>query len=247
MKTYGLLGNPLSQSFSQKYFSEKFQNENIDAEYLNFELPTIDALKDLLEERPDLSGLNVTIPYKEQVLKFLDDMDDSAKEIKAVNCIKIFLKDGKPYLKGYNTDVIGFSKSLSPLLKEHHTKALILGTGGSSKAVAHALKLLSIDYIFVSRTPKSDKEISYAELSPKVLNERTVIINTSPVGMYPKNDTYPDIPYLLLNNKHLLYDLVYNPLTTTFMQKGMEQGASAKNGLDMLHIQAEEGWAIWNK
>lgn len=247
MKTYGLLGNPLSQSFSQKYFSAKFKDESIDAEYLNFELPTIDELVKLLEEKPYISGLNVTIPYKEQVIKFLDELDEDAKNIGAVNCIKLSQVNGKPYLKGYNTDVIGFANSIKPLIKPHHKNALILGTGGSSKAVYHALLKLGMTVTFVSRTPKSDNEIAYDDLTQEIIEKNTVIVNTSPLGMYPKTDACANIPYQFLSKDHLLYDLIYNPMETMFMLKGKEMGAITKNGLDMLHMQADEGWAIWNK
>lgn len=247
MKTYGLLGNPLSQSFSQKYFSEKFQSQGIQARYLNFELPTIDELPNLLTQHAYISGLSVTIPYKEQVFKYLDELSEDAAKIGAVNCIKITWEDNKPHLKGYNTDVIGFSKSISPFLKPHHKKALILGTGGSSKAVAYAFSVLGIDYKFVSRQPKSSDEFGYNELNAAVLNEYSIIVNTTPVGMFPKIDICPNIPYELVSKNHLFFDLTYNPMNTLFMLNGQKYGAVTKNGLDMLHIQAEEAWAIWNE
>lgn len=243
MKQLGLIGYPLSHSFSKKYFSDKFQQENI-AEDWNYELyplETIEKLEILLKNTPNLVGLNVTIPYKEQVLPFLDSIDESAKAIGAVNAI--VLQDGK--LKGYNTDVYGFENSIKPLLLPHHQRALILGTGGASKAVKYGLDRLNIESTYVSRTPAAG-QLSYTDLTPDVFKKYQVIVNTSPLGMYPNESICPDIPYAEIANNSLLYDLVYNPSETLFLMQGKARGAILKNGLEMLHLQAEKAWAIWN-
>ena len=247
MQKYGLIGYPLGHSFSKNYFNQKFESENIDATYLNFEIPNIKDLKTVLKENPELNGLNVTIPYKEQVIPYLDDLDEDARLIGAVNVIK-FTKGlfGKK-LKGYNSDIIGFTQSIQPLLQPHHQKALILGTGGASKAVYHGLKNLGIESIFVSRTHKADDMLTYEELTPEIMAEYTVIVNCTPVGMFPKVDFCPNIPYELLTPNHLLYDLLYNPNVTLFMKKGEAQGAVVKNGLEMLLLQAFAAWEIWHK
>ncbi|MDD6211355.1 MAG: shikimate dehydrogenase [Bacteroidales bacterium] len=244
MKKFGLIGYPLKHSFSKQYFNDKFSAESIDACYVNFEIPTIAEFKNILSDNKDLCGLNVTIPYKEQIIPYLDGLAN-AKEIGAVNVIKFDRSKGKLRLIGYNSDIIGFQESIEPLLKEHHTKALILGTGGASKAVFHGLKNLNISSKFVSRTKKEDY-LTYEELTPEVMAEYTVIVNTTPLGMYPVVDKAPDIPYNLITEKHLLYDLLYNPDTTLFMQKGKAQGATVKNGLEMLLLQAFHAWTIWN-
>ena len=247
MQKYGLIGYPLGHSFSKNYFNQKFESENIDATYLNFEIPNIKDLKTVLKENPELNGLNVTIPYKEQVIPYLDDLDEDARLIGAVNVIK-FTKGlfGKK-LKGYNSDIIGFTQSIQPLLQPHHQKALILGTGGASKAVYHGLKNLGIESIFVSRTHKADDMLTYEELTPEIMAEYTIIVNCTPVGMFPKVDFCPNIPYELLTPNHLLYDLLYNPNVTLFMKKGEAQGAVVKNGLEMLLLQAFAAWEIWHK
>ena len=247
MKKYGLLGYPLGHSFSRNYFNQKFEAERIDAEYLNFEIPEIKEIKNVIKENPELNGLNVTIPYKEQVIPYLDDLDEDARLIGAVNVIK-FSKGlfGKVKLKGYNSDIIGFKQSIEPLLKEHHRKALILGTGGASKAVFQGLKQLGVASTFVSRKAK-EYCITYEEITPKVMEQYTVIVNTTPLGMYPNVNACPDIPYDLLTSDHLLYDLLYNPDETLFMRKGKEKGAVAKNGLEMLLLQAFAAWEIWQK
>lgn len=248
MQKYGLIGYPLTHSFSIGYFNEKFKSENIDAEYVNFEIPDICDFMEVIEENPDLCGLNVTIPYKEQVIPYLDELDKDTAKIGAVNVIKIIRQHkGKVKLVGYNSDIIGFTKSIEPLLQPHHTRALILGTGGASKAVFHGLDNLGIKSTFVSRTKKSNDILTYQELTPEIMQENTVIVNCTPVGMYPKVDFCPDIPYELLTPKHLLYDLLYNPNETLFMKKGAEQGATVKNGLEMLLLQAFAAWEIWNK
>lgn len=248
MQKYGLIGYPLKHSFSIGYFNEKFEAENIDAEYVNFEIPDIRDFMEVVEENPNLCGLNVTIPYKEQVIPYLDELDKDAAKIGAVNVIKIIRQPkGKVKLVGYNSDIIGFTRSIEPLLKTHHEKALILGTGGAAKAVYHGLENLGLKATYVSRTKKSDEVLTYRELTPEIMQEYTVIVNCTPVGMYPKVDFCPDIPYDLLTPNHLLYDLLYNPNETLFMKKGMEQGATVKNGLEMLLLQAFVSWEIWNK
>lgn len=247
MKKYGLLGYPLGHSFSKNYFNQKFEAEKIDAEYLNFEIPDIKEIKNVIKENPELNGLNVTIPYKQQVIPYLDDLDDDARQIGAVNVIK-FSKGlfGKVKLKGYNSDIIGFKQSIETLLKDHHRKALILGTGGASKAVFHGLKQLGIAATFVSRQCK-EYCITYEEITEKIMEQYHVIVNTTPLGMYPNVNACPNIPYELLTSDHLLYDLLYNPDETLFMQKGKERGAVVKNGLEMLLLQAFAAWEIWQK
>lgn len=246
MKTYGIIGNPLGHSFSKQYFTDKFQNEEIDARFLNFEIPSIDKIKDVLEDNQSLLGLCVTIPYKEEVMAYLDEIDPLAKEIGAVNSIQIRRKNGKAYLKGYNTDIYGFGESLSEFIAEAKLSALILGTGGASKAVATALKHRDIDYLFVSRQ-KSKTSISYQDLNDEIIRNHKLIINCTPLGTFPKTNACPDIPYTTLNKEHFLYDLVYNPNETLFMTKGNELGAQTHNGLRMLHLQAEKSWQIWNE
>ena len=230
------------------YFNEKFKAENIDAEYVNFEIPRIEDFMEVIEENPNLCGLNVTIPYKEQVIPYLDELDKDTAKIGAVNVIKIVrLPKGKIKLIGCNSDIIGFTQSIEPLLQPQHKKALILGTGGASKAVYRGLENLGIESTFVSRTKKDDKFLTYGELTPEIMAGHTVIVNCTPVGMFPKVDFCPDIPYELLTPNHLLYDLLYNPNETLFMKKGKAQGAVTKNGLEMLLLQAFAAWEIWNK
>ncbi len=246
MQKYGLIGYPLKHSFSISYFNEKFKSEGIDAEYVNFEIPEIKDFMEVIEVNSDLCGLNVTIPYKEQVIPFLDELDKDTAAIGAVNVIKIIRKKGKVKLIGYNSDIIGFTQSIEPLLQEHHKKALILGTGGASKAIFHGLKNLGVKGTYVSRTKETDA-LTYQELTPEIMTEHTVIVNCTPVGMYPDVDFCPNIPYECITPKHLLYDLLYNPDITLFMKKGAQQGAATKNGLEMLLLQAFAGWEIWNK
>lgn len=247
MQKYGLLGYPLGHSFSKNYFNQKFESEKIDAQYVNFEISDIKYIKNVLKENPNLNGLNVTIPYKEQVIPYLDDLDEDARLIGAVNVIK-FTKGflGKTKLIGYNSDIIGFKRSIEPLLDSSHRKALILGTGGASKAVMHGLKQLGVGTTFVSRTPK-EHCITYQDVTPELLESYTVIVNTTPLGMFPNVDACPDIPYDALTPKHLLYDLLYNPDETLFMKKGKGHGAVVKNGLEMLLLQAFAAWEIWQK
>jgi len=238
---FGIIGNPLLQSFSPDFFRKKFATLGIDDTYLKFEIKSIEELKIVLKTHPQLKGLNVTIPYKQKVINLIDELDATAKEIGAVNCIKI--EYGK--LKGYNTDAIGFLKTLRPLVEPHHTHALILGTGGASKAVAHALQQLNINYQFVSRKLYQDC-LTYQQLDANIIQHHSLIINTTPLGMMPDIDAAPPIPYHLLTPKHLLYDLVYNPAESLFLQRGKAQGTATKNGYDMLVAQAEAAWDIWN-
>lgn len=249
MDKYGLIGYPLKHSFSIVYFNEKFKAENIDAEYVNFEIPRIEEFMEVVEENPNLCGLNVTIPYKEQVIPYLDELDKDTAKIGAVNVIKIIRQPkGKVKLVGYNSDIIGFTRSIEPLLKpDVHTHALILGTGGASKAIFRGLENLGIKSSFVSRTKKNDEVMTYEELTPEVMQQYKIIVNCTPVGMYPKVDECPAIPYDQLTTDHLLYDLLYNPDETLFMKKGRAQGATVKNGLEMLLLQAFAAWEIWHR
>lgn len=243
-----MIGYPLGHSFSRNFFNEKFASENIQAEYVNFEIPSIEQFPEIIRANPNLAGLNVTIPYKEAVIPYLNRLDTDAAAIGAVNVIRINrISPKETELVGYNSDVIGFSRSIEPLLEPHHKKALILGTGGASKAVNFGLKKLGLETLFVSRSRHDEHTLTYQELTPELMDEYKVIVNTTPVGMYPNADEYPDIPYECLTHKHLLYDLLYNPDTTLFMKKGCEQGAVVKNGIEMLLLQAFEAWDIWNR
>lgn len=242
MRHFGLIGFPLSHSFSQGFFTEKFQKENIaDAQYVNFPIPTLDAFSSLWETDPQLIGLNVTIPYKKEIIPFLEYPSTVVKAIHACNCIRKF--NGALY--GYNTDVIGFEKSLLPFLETHHNKALILGTGGAAAAVEWVMNKLNIPYQLVSRKA-SDHAISYDQLTKEIVAAHTLLINTSPIGMYPNVQEAPALPYEAITPNHHLFDLIYNPGETLFLSKGKAQGATIQNGLAMLHIQAEESWKIWN-
>ena len=240
--TYALIGKNISYSFSKGYFTEKFKKEHINAQYINFDIVSIEELPKLISSFPNLKGMNVTIPYKESIIPFLSELDPIAQQIGAVNTIQI-LPNGN--LKGYNTDYYGFWKSLQPLLKSHHTKALILGTGGASKAVAYALQKNHISYRFVSRTV-TDENISYQNINSSLLKEYTLIINCTPLGTFPNTELFPPIAYEFLSEKHLLFDLIYNPEKTTFLAKGKIQGTSICNGYSMLIFQAETSWEIWN-
>ncbi|MFN5136444.1 MAG: shikimate dehydrogenase family protein [Chitinophagaceae bacterium] len=238
---YGLIGYPLSHSFSKKYFTEKFLREGIEnCVYELFPIEKIDLFPSLIESQPQLRGLNVTIPYKEQVLLYLDELSDAVKEIGACNCIAF--TNGK--LIGYNTDVIGFEQSLLPLLKPHHTHALVLGTGGAAKAVCWVLNKLKIDFKIVSRSSGTDY-LSYHDLNANIISNYPIIINTTPLGMQPNVNSKPSLPYESITNKHLCYDLVYNPPLTSFLKTAEGQGAIIKNGLQMLELQAEAAWEIW--
>lgn len=246
MQKYGLIGFPLKHSFSKSYFNEKFQSEGIDAEYINFEIASVNELPAIIGENPDLQGLNVTIPYKEKVIPFLDEVDKAAIPIGAVNVIKIIRQKNKVRLVGFNSDVIGFTRSIEPLLEEDHKKALVLGSGGAAKAIFHGLKSLGLEPVYVTRSSKPGM-LLYEELTPEIMATHKVIVNCTPVGMYPHVDECPAIPYDCLTPGHLLYDLLYNPDTTLFMKKGTERGAMVKNGLEMLLLQAFAGWEIWNR
>ena len=243
-RRFGLLGRNISYSFSKGYFTEKFSKEHFEGcTYENFDIQEINAFTELKEKNTDLNGLNVTIPYKEAVIPFLDKLSKNAAQIGAVNTIK-FSKRGK--LKGYNTDYYGFKKSLEPLLEPHHKKALILGTGGASKGVAFALDQLDITYTFVSREAKENC-IDYSLINATTFDNYQIIINCTPVGTSPNVDLFPLIPYEFFTEKHIAYDLIYNPAETQFLSKAKAQGAQIKNGLDMLIFQAEKAWKIWNK
>ncbi len=289
---YGLIGFPLGHSFSRGFFTEKFAREGINAEYLNFEIPDASMLLDVVRDNPNLKGLNVTLPHKQAVIPLLDELSDEAREIGAVNVIKIERPSKSPLkgdfksspfngelervrLKGFNSDIIGFTESIKPLLRPWHKKALVLGTGGASKAICVGLKRLGLEWTYVSRksltpgpspvgegrnqqpTPLSHGRgaggeagsglrLSYSDLTADVMQEYTIIVNCTPVGMFPKVDAAPDIPYGFLTPQHLLFDCVYNPEDTLFLKKGREQGAVGKNGLEMLHLQALASWHFWN-
>ena len=243
-KRFGLLGRNINYSFSKGYFTDKFNNENFEGcTYENFDIQEIDAFIEIIKNTPDLKGLNVTIPYKEAIIPFLDKLSKKAALIGAVNTIKI-TKKGK--LKGYNTDYYGFKKSLEPLLKSHHKKALILGTGGASKGVAFALDELHIPYTFVSREA-TENAIDYNRINATTFDNYQIIINSTPVGTSPNTEVFPLIPYEYFTKNHIAFDLIYNPAETQFLKKAKEQGAQIKNGLDMLIFQAEKAWDIWNK
>lgn len=246
MKKYGLIGYPLTHSFSKRYFTEKFESEKINSGYDNYEIDKISRFPEIIKNNPELIGLNVTIPYKEQVIPYLDELNESAKEIGAVNTVKITRSGSVIQLKGFNTDTFGFETSLKPLLKEHHKKALILGTGGASKALKYVLGKLGIEFISASIEELKENEIRYEEIDEKMMAERHLIINATPLGTYPKVETYPNIPYQFITEKHLLFDLVYNPEVTQFMAKGLEKGATVKNGYEMLLNQAIKSYEIWN-
>lgn len=244
-KKYGLIGKNLSYSFSKKYFTEKFKNLGLNNySYENFDLQTIEEFPSMLESVIDqIQGFNVTIPYKQEIIEYLDEIDEEANSIGAVNTIKIS-KEGK--LKGYNTDIYGFEHSLKPLLRSHVKNALILGTGGASKAIAFVLEKNNIQFNFVSRIPTKPRTISYDDLTGTIITEHHLIINCTPIGTFPKIESSPEIPYEFMGNKHLLYDLVYNPEVSTFLNKGKARGTNIKNGEEMLRLQADRSWEIWN-
>ena len=241
MHKFGLVGKNISYSFSKNYFTKKFKKLGLlNYEYYTYDIESIQDFPDII--RQHVVGLNVTIPYKEEIIDFLDEIDEEANKIGAVNTIKI-IKNNK--LKGFNTDVYGFEESLQPLLESHHKNALVLGTGGASKAVAFVLQKLNINYLIMSRNPVND-QLAYRDLSKDILKDYKIIINCTPVGTFPDIDVYPDIPYQHLTEKHLLYDLIYNPVKTRFLMEGEKRGATIQNGLKMLGLQAEKSWEIWN-
>ena len=247
MDKYGLIGYPLGHSFSISYFNQRFQDEGIDAVYENYEIPNIDALPEVLGSNPELKGLNVTLPYKEKVIPFLDSIAPEARAIGAVNVIRVTHRGNKTELKGYNSDVIGFTKSIEPMLdKKWHQKALILGTGGASKAIDYGLRSLGLETVFVSRYERPDT-IQYQSITPEVVKEYNVIVNCTPLGMYPKTEVCPDLPYEAMDSHTILYDLIYNPDETLFMKRGAEYGANVKNGLEMLLLQAFASWEFWHE
>ncbi len=242
MRLFGLIGFPLTHSFSKQYFDKKFSDEGIkDCAFENFPIKEIEEVKQLLDNE-QLRGFAVTIPYKKKIIRFLDEGTDTVKQMVACNCVK--LVSGK--LKGYNTDVIGFDHSFKKLLQPHHRKALILGTGGAASAAEFVLHSLGIEYVAVSRTPGKKHSIAYSEITKEIIQEYNVIINCTPLGTYPKVEECPGIPYQFITPRHYLFDMVYNPEETVFLKKGKEQGAIIKNGYEMLTIQAEENWKIWN-
>ena len=243
MRRFGLIGKTLKHSFSKNYFTEKFNRESItDCSYENFELPSIDAFPDLLRSQPELSGLNITIPYKEEVLSFLHAKNEIVEQVGACNCIKIIGGE----LHGYNTDAVAFRESLAKRLKPHHRCALVLGSGGASKAIQFALQELNIDFLIVSRNKKTN-QLGYEDIGEETIRDHQVIINTTPLGMYPNVDQDPPIPYEAISSQHLLYDLTYNPEKTKFLRQGEARGAQIMNGYEMLVAQAEESWKIWNE
>lgn len=245
MKQFGLLGYPLGHSFSKKYFDKKIKSEGLEACFNNYELASVQDFKEVIASTPALMGFAVTIPHKENVLEMLDEQDEAIAVIGAVNCVKVRKQGDKTILKGYNTDVIGFELSFRAFLKTEHNRALVLGTGGAAKAVAYVLRKLNIDYKIVSRH-KEGEQLCYEDVTPELLRQTPVVINTTPLGMYPKVDSCPNLPYEAINSSHYFYDLVYNPLETLFLKKAKQQGATVKAGMDMLELQAEANWDIWN-
>lgn len=247
MRKFGIIGYPLAQSASPAFFNGKFADEGIDARYIPFEIESIEELPRILEENPELCGFNVTIPYKIDVMRYLESMSDEAREIDAVNVVKVTHDaDGKPRLIGYNSDVIGFTRSLKPLVEGKHSKALILGTGGVSKAVACSLRRLGIEFLYVSRKAGTGA-IAYSDITKEIMESHTLIVNCTPLGMTGHGvDLCPDIPYPMLSDRHLLYDVVYNPEETLFLRKGAELGAATKSGYEMWYLQALASWEIWN-
>ncbi len=245
MRTYALIGKTLTHSFSKAFFDEKFLNENIfDSRYLLTPLPSIDDLIPFIKSNPDLKGLNVTIPYKETVLPLLNEIDAEAEEVGAVNTIVIKRHGKSLWLKGYNTDIFGFENGCNGLQNAKH--ALVLGSGGAAKAACYVLQKNRIDYLTVSRSPKNDGEIAYRDVDAGVLDSHKLIINTTPLGMYPDVEACPPIPYYLLDPQHFLFDMIYNPAETEFLKRGKAAGAATQNGLLMLTLQAEKAWEIWS-
>jgi len=249
MKTFGLIGHRLGYSFSRNFFTEKFRKENLDNhEYVNFELDSIDEFPSIFDQGKNICGLNCTIPYKQQMMQFLDEIDPEAAQIGAVNTVKITNKNGIRYLKGFNTDIYGFEHSLCPMLEAKHNKALILGTGGASKAIKYMFDKLKIPYLSATIEEECfEKEIRYSQIDEQLLKEYLIIIHATPLGTFPKVDECPNIPYQYISADHVCFDLVYNPEETLFLKKAKAQGAKTKNGLEMLHLQAIKAWEIWNE
>lgn len=246
MRKFGLIGFPLSHSFSRKFFTQKFKEENISScAYELYPLERVELFPELIVRDGELEGINVTIPYKLAVIQYLSEIDEAAEQIGAVNCIAIKRRDGRLFLKGYNTDAYGFEESLVPMLEVQHSKALVFGDGGAAKAVKYVLNKLGIPFQIIARKPGTDT-VLYEDVTAELLQEYTILINTTPLGMSPDYNTCPDIPYAALSSKHLAYDLVYNPEETMFLKRSKEQGAKIKNGLEMLYLQAERSWYIWN-
>lgn len=246
MDKYGIIGHPLGHSFSPGFFNEKFQGEGIDAVYERYDLPQIDAIREVLDTNPELRGFNVTIPYKQQIMPYLDELSDEARAIGAVNVVSVRRERGKVRLKGYNSDVLGFTRSIEPLLERHHKKALVLGTGGASQAIDYGLRQLGLETVKVSRYERPGT-IQYEKVTPDVVREYNVIVNCTPVGMFPNTEACPPLPYSTMDSHVLLYDLIYNPDETLFMRRGREHGAIVKNGLEMLLLQAYASWDFWQE
>jgi shikimate dehydrogenase len=246
MRTYGLIGFPLSHSFSRAFFTEKFAREEKNEQYINFEIDKITLLPGIVENHPELAGLNVTIPYKQQVIPFLDRLDAVASGTGAVNTIRIRRESGRIFTEGFNTDVDGFTGSILPMLKPWHRSALILGTGGAAKAVVYSFNQMGISWMQVSRNPSGGKYISYAMIDRAILESFTIVVNTTPLGTFPDINSFPAIPYHFLTGKHLLFDLVYNPPFTRFLANGADRGAAVRNGREMLELQALKSYGIWN-
>lgn len=249
MKTFGLIGYKLGYSFSKNFFTEKFENEGLnDHEYVNFELDKISFFPSIFDQHEYIGGLNCTIPYKQELMQYMNEIDEEAAAVGAVNTVKILRSEKGMKLKGYNTDVIGFERALKPMLSSDNKKALILGTGGASKAIKFVLKKLNIDYVSASIEDELfENEIRYNQIDETTMNECSVVINATPLGTFPNVEACPDIPYEFMTKNHVLFDLVYNPEVTAFMKKGLEKGAKVKNGLEMLHGQAIASWEIWNR
>lgn len=242
MKRYGLIGYPLAHSYSSRFFNEKFKQENIDAQYVNFEMKRVEELRLLVTSDPELRGLNVTTPHKEAVIPLMDELSEEAEAVRAVNTIDI--RDGR--MKGYNTDIHGFRQSIKPFLTKDHERALILGTGGAARAVAHVLRKIGLRVLFASRHPQDPRQVAYDAINDYMIRSHLLIVNCTPLGTYPQIHDKPDIPYQYLTENHLLYDLVYNPSETAFMKEGIVNGATVMNGIGMLHAQAMKSWEIWN-
>ncbi len=240
--TYGLIGHPLGHSFSRAFFTEKFQREGIEAEYRNFDIERADMLLDVVRDTPNLRGLNCTIPHKQAIVGLMHSLSPEAQRIGAVNVVKV-MPDGS--LQGHNSDVYGFMESIRPLLQDHHKQALVLGTGGASKAVCVGLEELGIQWRYVSRTPR-EGQLSYDDLTSEIIETHTVVVNCTPLGMHPNVDQCPPLPYHRFTPSHIAYDLLNNPMQPNFLSNAAEAGASTKNGLEMLHLQALKSWQIWN-